>query len=348
MPPPLHRTLTARHYRPAADRWAKERARIFAPSWQLLCHESALEGPGEVLAETLAGYPVLAVRQNGGALKAFHNVCRHRAGPLVPAGRSRCEGALVCRYHGWSYALDGRLKSARDFGAAAGFDPRALGLFEIGVEVWRGLVFVALEPPRQSLSALLEPIERRLAGRDWSALRPAAERRHAIACDWKTYVENYLEGYHLCAVHPGLDAEIDSSRYVVTMEGLTALHEAPPRRPGAVYQGLWAWVWPNIGVNVYEQGLMIERMSPDGPGRCRLDYLYLTPDGEPAPEATLALSDAVTAEDVAVVEAVQINLDAGVYDHGVLSPRHEEAVAGFQSLVAAALELSPTERRHGR
>ena len=122
-------------------------------------------------------------------------------------------------------------------------------------------------------------------------------------------MENYLEGYHVPVMHPGLDAEIRSEDYRVIVDGRVALHEAPAR-DGSTYDGLWAWVWPNIGVNVYRRGLMIERMSPVGHAETRLDYLYLTPDGEPASDETLAMSDQVTAEDKWIVERVQRNLDA--------------------------------------
>jgi choline monooxygenase len=339
-------TLPATFYRSDPARWAEERRNIFARSWQVIGHESALEAPGQWLAETLAGYPILVVRDEQGTLRGYHNVCRHRAGPLTDGERGTCEGLLVCRYHGWAYALDGRLRSARDFGPSSDFDPRGYGLFPVRVDTWRGLIFVAIAPEVQPLSDLMRPLDHRLGDRDWSTLRLALVQRHPIACDWKTYVENYLEGYHLPLVHRALDAEIDSARYVVRVDGAVALHEAPHKArdrdgPDPVYAGLWAWVWPNLGVNVYGRGLMIERMSPAGPGACRLDYLYLTPNGAEVPLQTLDMAKAVVAEDAAIVEAVQVNLDAGVYESGRLSPRHEGAVAGFQAMVRQAMSESP-------
>ena len=142
-------------------------------------------------------------------------------------------------------------------------------------------------------------------------------------------------------MHPGLDAEIQSALYRVTVEGKVVLHDAPPKSSDAVYDGLWGWVWPNIGINVYQRGLMIERMSPIGHLQTRLDYLYLTPDGEAVSEDTLAMSDQVTAEDIWITERVQENLNAGVYQTGRLSPKHEIAVAAFQGWVREALGLLP-------
>jgi choline monooxygenase len=337
-PAPTRETAEAAGYGDPAQ-WARERTHIFARAWQFLGHESALAAPGDWIAVTLAGYPVLVVRGEDGALRGFHNVCRHRAGPLTDGASGHCDGALVCRYHGWRYALDGRLRQARDFGPAAGFDPRAFSLFPIQVETWRGLVFVRMEGQGASLEDAVAPLEACLTGSDWSDLKVALVRGHPLACNWKTYVENYLEGYHVPILHPSLDAEIDSARYQVTMDGQVALHEAPPRAPDTVYAGLWAWLWPNLGVNVYgeAEGLMIERISPLGPAATRLDYVYLTPGGRPVSEETLVMSDAVLAEDRWIVERVQVNLNAGVYRTGRLSPRHEGAVGAFQGLVAEAL-----------
>lgn len=317
--------------------WPLERANVFATSWQFVTHESALPGPRSWRADDLAGYPIILVRDDAGVIRGFHNVCRHRAGPLVRERSGICDGALTCQYHGWRYALDGRLRAARDFGAADDFDVRDFSLFPIRIESWRGLVFAAIDAASAPLTDLLAPLDARLGGANWSNLRIAAERTHTLACNWKTYVENYLEGYHVPIMHPGLDAEIRSDQYRVTVEGRIALHEAPPRAPGAVYEGLWAWAWPNIGVNVYQSGVMIERMAPVAHTHTRLDYLYLTPDGVAPTAETFAMSDAVTAEDKWIVERVQENLNAGLYETGRLSPKHETAVAAFQAWIRDAI-----------
>jgi choline monooxygenase len=329
-------TLPASAYRDASL-WAHERTRIFAASWQYLGHESAMTNPGDWVADTLAGYPVLALRGQDKVLRGFHNVCRHRAGPLTKGAWGHCDGLLTCQYHGWTYALDGRLRAARDFGPNPNFDPRDFGLYPVRLETWRGLVFVALDAAISPLAEVMAPLENRLAGSDWNGLHIAAVRSHSLDCNWKTYVENYLEGYHVPLIHPTLDAEIDSARYSVTMDGRVAIHEAPLRKPDAIYEGLWSWVWPNIGVNVYGTGLMLERMSPDGHDKTRLDYVYLMPQGVGVSDETLAMSDAVVAEDLWVVERVQENLNADVYQTGRLSSRHEGGVAAFQAFYRDAM-----------
>lgn len=318
--------------------WARERAAIFGKSWHFVTHDSALPEAGSWRAEVLAGYPIVVLRDETGALRGFHNVCRHRAGPLTQGEEGRCEGALVCRYHGWRYALDGRLRLARDFGNGANFDPREFSLWPVRIETWRGLVFANLDPDAAPLAALLAPLDTRIGDANWAELRVAARRSHELGCNWKTYVENYLEGYHVPTLHPSLDAEVVSERYGVRMDGHIAIHEVPMRDPNPVYDGLWAWAWPNVAFNTYARGLMMERMSPIDHARTRLDYLYLMPEGEAVSDETMAMSDAVLAEDKWVVERVQQNLSAGVYETGRLSPKHEGCVVAFQRMVRAALD----------
>lgn len=339
MPDICAATLPATHYRDPSG-YERERRRIFARSWQLIGHEAQLAGPGQWLAVTIAGYPVIAVRGED-RIRAFHNVCRHRAGPLAPDGEGRCDRNLVCRYHGWRYTLDGRLASARDFGPAQGFDPREFGLFPLACETWRGFVFANMDTSAPALSATIGPLAERTKHIPLESFRAGRRVSHQILCNWKTYVENYLEGYHIPIVHQALEAAIDSSRYEIELGGEIVFHHAPARS-GTPVSGLWAWMWPSLGINVYTNGMSMERMWPVDHTRTQLDYLYFFPENLPDAEkdAAIAASEVTTAEDIAITEAVQRNLDAGVYDRGRLSPRHEPAVALFQGLVSQAIKDS--------
>jgi choline monooxygenase len=331
------RTLPAAIYR-GEETLRREREVLLNPAWRLIGHDNMAPNRGDYLAD-LTGGSVVVVRDNAGALQGFHNVCRHRAGPLVAEATGNCGGELTCRYHGWRYALDGRLRSAADFGVAEGFDPRAFGLHRVRVETWRGFVFVCRDASTPPLMELLAPLDAIWRERGFAQQPFAGRRRHELACNWKTYVENYLEGYHVPHIHPALSAEIDASAYRVEMRGSVALHHAPRKGGGdaGVYDGLWAWVWPDLGVNVYCHGMMIERITPLSASRTALDYIYFY---DPARlndrRAAIEMSDFVTAEDKAICEQVQANLDAGIYDWGVLSPKHENAVAWFQAQVARA------------
>jgi choline monooxygenase len=313
---------------------------VFGRAWLFMGHQSELSREGDVLAATIAGYPLIIVRTKDG-LKAFHNVCRHRAGPLFDDERGNCGGVLTCKYHGWVYALDGRLRNARDFGAAAGFDPRAFSLFDVRVETWRGFVFVNADRDAPALASLLAPLDARLGARDLEGFVHAERRTHDIACNWKIYVENYLEGYHIPLVHRQLSEEVDASKYEVTVEGGMCFHTAPPKDAAEVYDGVWAFALPSLGVNVYRRGLMMERMIPLGLAATRLVYDFYLPrgfaDDQQERLQLVGMSATVTAEDKWICERVQANIDAGVYETGVLSPRHEAGVAWFQHSVAGAL-----------
>ncbi|HEX3663933.1 MAG TPA: SRPBCC family protein [Rhizomicrobium sp.] len=338
----MHRTaaetLPAALYR-NPSLFETERRHIFGRSWQLVGHDSQLPAPGSWLAITLAGYPLILVRGNDGKIRCFHNVCRHRSGPLEADGEGRCEGMLVCRYHGWRYALDGRLGSARDFGPAADFDPRKYGLIAALCENWRGFLLINIDPDAPPLISVIGPFAERTRHMPIETFRPLRHASHEIRCNWKTYVENYLEGYHVPVVHPALHAAIDSSRYEIELHGEVVFHHAPPRE-GTAVSGFWGWIWPCLGINGYGNGLMMERMCPLDFARTRLDYIYFFPPDLPEVElqATVTASEVTTAEDIAITEAVQRNLDAGIYDRGRLSPKHEDCVALFQRLYMHAME----------
>lgn len=335
-------TAPASVYRDPA-RYDAERERVFGRSWLFMGHESELPHEGDVLAATIAGYRLLVLR-TGGGLKAFHNVCRHRAGPLFDEERGNCGGSLTCKYHGWVYTLDGRLRNARDFGVAAGFDPRNFPLFDLKVETWRGFVFVNADKNAPALAGTLKPLDTRVGARDLTSLVHTDRRSHDIACNWKIYVENYLEGYHIPLVHQGLSEEVDASKYEVTVEGEMCFHAAPLKAPAAdaIYDGLWAFAQPHLGINVYGHGLMMERMLPIGLSATRLVYdYYLTPEiaaDERERRRIMAMSGTVTAEDRWICERVQANIDAGIYEAGVFSPKHEQGVAWFQRHLADVLE----------
>jgi choline monooxygenase len=335
---PDTRTLPALWYADPAV-LARERDAIFGREWLYVSRSSQLARRGDYVAVDACGWPVVVVAlDDEGALAAFHNVCRHRAGPLVWDGEGNCGGSFVCRYHGWAYGLDGGLRNARDFGND-GIATAELGLHAVRVDTWRGLVFVCLDaaaPPLvDALGDFAEacdafPIE------DFVTVRDLDE---AMAANWKAYADNYLEGYHLPLVHPELSRLVDVRRYEVVVHDGWCEHLAPAR-DGSPTAGRWIWRYPNLALNLYPDGMNIERFWPEGPGRTRVQYTYcFAADADPADvDSSVKLSLDLLDEDRRIVEAVQRNLDAGVYDAGELSPRHESGVAAFHARVRAALD----------
>ena len=316
------------------DRYEAERRTVFARQWTAVGAAASVGSPGAYLATRVAGYPLMVVNDDG-TLRAFHNICRHRAGPLVDEGSGTC-GRFVCRYHGWAYALDGRLTSARDFGGEV--DTEALGLVPAHVASWRGLLFVALDPDEPDLEAWLGAVVPECAAFPMEEFRLARRSGHDLAVNWKVYAENYQEGYHIPLVHPGLNRQIDAARYEVVVDGAATVHRAPTRN-GAVTDGAWLWRFPGLALNLYPSGMCVESFWPTGPAATRVEYTFFFAPGTPddAIDAAMASSVAILDEDRAICESVQRNLASGLVRPGVLSPKHEAGVALVQVLVADAL-----------
>lgn len=334
MAPEAHTPLPAQAYC-APERWALEAQHIFGRTWTFAAHRSQLPQDPGALAVRVAGRPLVLVRTPAGQIRAFDNICRHRAGPLLWPNETRSCTKLVCRYHGWQYDLDGGdLVASPGFGA----DPGQWSLGRVPVAEWRGLFFVWLgtEPPHP-LAVDLGDLPSVCAHLDWTDTTLAQTARHDLACNWKVYVENYLEGYHIPHLHPALRAGVRMQDYQVAVHDRVAVHRVPTR-DGAPSTGLWAWLWPNLAINFYSGGLSLERMDPTGPTTMALHYTYLFAPGiSPAEQqAAIDQSTLLTLEDQRIAEAVQQNLETQRVDPGPLSPRHEAALAAFQGRVRTA------------
>lgn len=333
-------TLPAAWYHDPAIHEA-ERQRLFFNDWQLFCHEALLEKPGQYVAWTLAGRPVVALRGKDGKLKAFHNVCRHRASMVLQEGHGAAQ-TLRCMYHGWVYDTDGNLCRTPGFGGDEAALCERTSLFPVHIRPHGGMVFVCMaeNPPvfEKSLGALPAAI----AGAGIENFKFFSSSVHPMKCNWKTYIENYMEGYHIPVIHPELNKDVDFNTYRVIPGDRIARHETglrPERRAEAQNSGLWVWLWPNVAINIYKNGMNLEIVNPTGPETAELRYCYLFNDVSPAAaranQEAIDLSLLVTRQDVDICEIVQRNLKAGVYHQGELSPRHENGVVYFHDLVRA-------------
>jgi len=314
--------------------YERERRAIFAKEWIAIGDRAQLDGAGAYVALTVAGFPIVVVNDDGN-LRGFHNVCRHRAGPMVWDGRGSCR-SFVCRYHGWAYGLDGGLKSARDFGAP--LPTEELSLHAVSVASWRGLLFINLDPTPAALPdwlGVLVPQSESFAMEEFTVSHRSS---HDVGANWKVYAENYQEGYHIPLIHPGLHAQVDSSRYRVEVVGAASIHSAPTR-DGSATSGAWLWRFPGLALNIYHSGMCLESFWPTGPTTTRVEYtFFFSPDtSEHEAGAAVDSSIRILEEDRTICEAVQRNLTAGVFQPQVLSPRHEVGVQRVHSLVTRAL-----------
>jgi choline monooxygenase len=329
-----------------------EREKIFARTWQLVGPEDRVASAGSYFTAEVAGEPILVVRGADEKLRALSNVCRHRAGPVAKGEGSF--GAFRCGYHGWSYALDGRLVNTPEFEGVEEFEKGSVRLPEFRVETWLGLVFVNLDPAARSLKETLGGLPADLESRGLSEMKLAARKDWSIDCNWKVYVDNYLEGYHIPIVHPGLMKEIDYARYETQTSGSWSLQRSPIKpREGAKLRrdpresesdALYYWVYPNLMLNVYPDNFSTNLIVPLSPRRTLtvFEWFFRDPQSAAVQEMarrTIEFSDEIQREDVAICEAVQKGLESRTYDVGRFSVRRESGVHHFHRLYAGALTV---------
>jgi choline monooxygenase len=336
-----HATALPARYYVGESMLAMEQHAVFARSWQLVAHQGQLAEPGDHVVEQIGHVPVIVVRGQDGVLRAFPNVCRHRAGPLA-----LCNGkgarALHCKYHGWTYTLEGQLRAAPEMLGAADFDVADIRLPPLRVNEWQGLVFVALAPEVPPFDEVYAGIAERIAPIDLAAMRYLRRDNYEIDCNWKVYVDNFLEGYHLPHVHPGLSKVLDYRAYDTELFPWHSLQSSPLRNSSDIYgdgQAFYYFIYPNVMLNIMPGRLQTNRILPLGPGRCRIvfDYYYAQDDTTQARiAADQAFSDEVQNEDIGICEAVQRGLGSGTYEAGRLCPKRESGVWHYQNLLRAA------------
>ncbi len=325
-----------------------ERERVFGRTWQLVGREDQVSSPGRFFTAEVAGEPLLVSRGADSRVRALSNVCRHRAGP-VAAGEGSCQ-AFRCGYHGWSYALDGRLVNTPEFDGVEDFRKDDHGLPEFRLEAWMGLLFVNLDASAPALHDTLEDLPARLSSRGLEAMRPAARKDWTVECNWKVYVDNYLEGYHIPIVHPSLMKELDYARYVTETRRCYSLQHSPIResgpgrlqRKGNEDEALYFWIYPNLMLNVYPDNFSTNLILPVGHERTLTVFEWFFPEPEKAEtreaiRRTVEFSDEIQLQDIAICEAVQKGLKSRTYDRGRYSVRRENGVHHFHGLLSAAL-----------
>lgn len=326
---------------------AVDRDAVFARSWQNVGSVDQVREPGQFLVATVADNPIIVVRGNDGALRAFFNVCRHRGGPLA-----LCDGqakALRCQYHGWTYLLDGSLRGVPKMDRSELFDKKDFGLLPLRVDVWQDQLFVHLDPDAEPVANTFAGIAERIAPSRVAGLTFAKRVDYEVGCNWKVYVDNFLEGYHVPFVHPELVSLFEYSqyrtevfeRYNLQWTPLDAKTESPYGGNGGGGQAWYYWVWPNFMLNILPGRVQTNVVEPLGPDRCRVVFRYYYHDlataaGRARLEADHAYSDKVQGEDREICERVQAGLGSRAYDRGRFSPEMEEGVWHFQSLLKGA------------
>jgi choline monooxygenase len=246
---------------------------------------------------------------------------------------------LRCPYHQWVYEQDGALRDAPWFGEDPCFKLSDWPLEKAQLAEWRGLLFVAIDP-QVGLIEQLGDLPAELADHPIETFVPAEERRFTMRSNWKTYTDNFVEGYHIPGIHPGFLKVIDFAQFeTVALQGLVRM--TSPQKDGSIYGGKWLWMWPNWTLSVFPGGMNTSRINPTSVGSTDLTYDFYFADLSPGMEAsrrnTVEVNCDIVREDFGICEHTQNNYASGAYTPGPLSPRHERSVAYFQNLVKGAV-----------
>jgi choline monooxygenase len=324
---------------------------VFGRTWQMIGRTEQVEKPGQFVTATVAGEPIVVVRGNDGVLRGFYNVCRHHAAAVVTESCGQAS-ILHCPYHGWNYGLDGSLKGMPEFDGVKNFDRQQNGLVPVKTDIWEKFVFVNLDPEAAPLRDFLGGLVRRVAPLAVSKLHYFDSRSYDIHCNWKVFVDNFLDGgYHVPHLHKGLSSVLDYKEYTIENEDRYCLQSSPmvasseDAATGATRKGDRAWYfwqYPNLMINWYEGYMDTNLVLPVDADHCRVifDFYFadVSEEHREYNQQSVAVGARVQDEDLGICEAVQRGLKSRAYGAGRLSVRREAGEHLFHRLLAADLK----------
>lgn len=326
-----------------------EKSSVFTSTWQVVGRADQVLKNGEFFTAELAGEPLVVVRGEDGQLRAFFNVCRHHAAAVVTEAEG-CAKQFRCPYHGWTYEIDGALKGMVEFEGVCDFDRGKNGLVPIRVATWENFVFVNLDGRAAPLQDFLGAVPGLVAPLELSKKLQFFDRRiYTLNCNWKVYVDNYLDGgYHVPHAHKGLSSVIEYTKYTIENFERASLQSSPlssdagseasaaaTRRGRAFY----LWIYPNFMINTCEGLMDTNVVLPLDIDRCAVIFDYYFADTSSGAAAyhreSIAVSERVQDEDMAICDAVQRGLNSRAYFAGRLSVRREAGEHLFHRLLHA-------------
>jgi carnitine monooxygenase subunit len=318
----------------------RERAVIFARSWQYAGRAEQVAEPGSFLTADAGGVPVLVTRDQAGVLRAFVNVCRHRGAVLTEGCGTR--NTIQCHYHAWTYDLDGTLRTAPRSDREPGFENAEWSLLPASAGVWGPFLFVNPDPDAAALDEHLGELPGILAEAiDIDGLVFHSRVEFAANANWKIVTENFLECYHCPTAHPAFSDEVDVHPDRYRLEAHSTFSAQYCRAKATGDQGQFHLVYPNTGLNVFPgpPNLSIGPIAPNGPGRTEryLDYFFAPDVDEEWRREFFAFDDQIGREDTALVESVHRGVSSGAVEHGRLLLDAEPLLAAFQTWVADRL-----------
>jgi carnitine monooxygenase subunit len=358
-----------------AEFFEREKQLIFRNSWQLVCHLSDVPRAGDFHTFEFLGESVVVLRAEDGGVRAFHNVCRHRAARLLDGPRGHCGRRITCPYHAWTYALDGRLVGVPSRESFQGLDTSRHGLAQLEHEVFMGFIFVRFAPGLPSVREMAAPYAAELAAYRLEELVPLGRvTLRPRAVNWKNVADNYSDGLHINVAHPGLTRlfgkgyGIEARPWIDKMSGmlrdtpsanwserlyqrlLPAVPHLPPER-----QRLWTYfkLWPNVAFDIYPDQVDFMQFVPVSPTETLIrEIAYVYPDTRREMRATRYLNwrinRRVNLEDKALIERVQAGMASSSYTSGPLS-EGEVCLRSFARRMRALIPESalPRAPAHG-
>lgn len=354
-----------------------EKRAVFYKSWIFCMHASRFKNTGEYFQFNVAGILFFLLKAKDGSIKAFHNICRHRAYPIVKKDRGT-SAVLMCKYHGWTYNSDGILVKAPFFDNVAGFKKSENSLFPIHTHVTRqGLVYVNFCNDIEQLipfDDFFRRISHELDEFDFPDYDYNMSYELKGDFNWKTLMDGYQECYHCPTAHPGLNSAFRMETYEVVPRTRYCRHyaeivrnpdkEKPERsakkslpwfsfgrkqevkietkkNPGGEFNGLWLYCFPASGINCYSPAWYSIRVLPIGPTETILHYDIYTKKGLPKAQAKefIDFLQLVELEDFNLCTLTQKNLNQGIYNKGFLHPLKERGVLYYQGLVRDMVKM---------
>ena len=321
-----------------------EMERVIRPSWQVVCHVSDIPNVGDWHSLELLGESVIVIRDDVKGVHAVHNVCRHRASRLLD-GSSGCAKRIVCPYHGWAYATDGRLTGVPDKADYPQLDMRALGLKPVDCEIWQGFIFIRLAGDGPSVAAMMAPYEAMIAPYRLPEMRSLSRvTLRPRAVNWKVIADNYSDALHIPVAHPGLTRlfgrgyGIEAAPYVDRMWG--DLVDRPSTNPSErayqhflpkadhlpeVQRRQWLYfkLWPNVAFDIYPDQVDFMQFIPVSATHTLIrEIAYALPDTRREMKAARYLNwrinRQVNVEDTALIAGVQAGMESVSYTPGPL------------------------------
>ncbi|WP_118856852.1 aromatic ring-hydroxylating oxygenase subunit alpha [Sphingomonas mesophila] len=352
-----------------ADFFAAEHRAFLRASPQIVCHASDIAEPGQWHKLDYLGESIIVIRGDDGAIRAFHNVCRHRGSHIVD-GEAGCARVLTCPYHAWSYDRQGALTGIPHRGDYPGLDPAALGLKPVALEQWHGFLFVRLKEGLPSVAEMMAPYESDIAPYRFEELRAIGRvTLRPRELNWKVIADNYSDHLHIPVGHPGLTRlfgksyRIEAREWVDRMEGdlrdepsanpserayQRLLPDAPHLPPFARRKWLYFKLFPCVAFDIYPDQVDFMQWLPTGPTTSVIrEISYALPDDRREMRAARYLNwrinRRVNAEDTVLIARVQAGMASDSFTPGPLG-RSEECLRSFNARLRRFIPEARLER----